>query len=174
MLGYDGDRLVGQVAHYEVVASRGPGWVGYVQGERVIGRCGTAEVAERAVEERAPRVWSAERLRAGNTLPRSVSPTSTTGEEPVAQRGYKTIKVTLKKGEVVPVYASPRVADALEAIMDEMPTYEGVKLMSVLEAVYSQGKKDGARSAFDDIDRRVIEAKATIKHANPGRPKKKK
>jgi hypothetical protein len=38
-------RLVGQVAFYDVVAGRGPGWVGYRRGIRVTGRCTSAELA---------------------------------------------------------------------------------------------------------------------------------
>lgn len=53
--GYRGDRLVAQVAFYDVVAGRGPGWVGYVRGERVTGRCRTDAIARAAVE-RAVRV----------------------------------------------------------------------------------------------------------------------
>ncbi len=44
--------LIGQVAHYDVVAGRGPGWVGYRHGQRVTGRCTTPEVAQRCVEDR--------------------------------------------------------------------------------------------------------------------------
>lgn len=53
LLGFEGQCLVAQVARYDVVAGRGPGWVGYVRGERVTGRCISVEVAQRAVEARA-------------------------------------------------------------------------------------------------------------------------
>jgi hypothetical protein len=46
-------RLVGQVAFYDIVAGRGPGWVGYRSGHRVTGRCVSAEVAQRLVGERS-------------------------------------------------------------------------------------------------------------------------
>jgi hypothetical protein len=39
-----------------VVAGGAPGWVGYVRGHRVTGRCITAELAERLVAERAAAV----------------------------------------------------------------------------------------------------------------------
>jgi hypothetical protein len=55
LLGYDGQYLVAQVARYDMVAGQGPGWVGYVRGIRVTGRCTTADVAQRAVEARRPR-----------------------------------------------------------------------------------------------------------------------
>lgn len=92
----------------------------------------------------------------------------------MAKRGYRTIKVELADGNKVSVYASPRVADALETITADATLYEGVQLMKVLEAVYNQGHKDGAREAFEDIDRRFEQSRATIKHLNPGRPKKKR
>ncbi len=50
--GYVDGRLVAQVAFYDVVGGSGPGWVGYVHGERVTGRCVDAAVARRAVEGR--------------------------------------------------------------------------------------------------------------------------
>ncbi|MCU1356371.1 MAG: hypothetical protein JWM89_1789 [Acidimicrobiales bacterium] len=56
--GYTCERhLVGQVAFYDLVAGVGPGWVGYRLGERVTGRCESAELAMRLVERRAS--WSA-------------------------------------------------------------------------------------------------------------------
>ena len=51
--GYDGDRLVAQVAFYDVVGGLGPGWVGYVHGERVTGRCADSATARAAVEARS-------------------------------------------------------------------------------------------------------------------------
>jgi hypothetical protein len=51
-----------------------------------------------------------------------------------------------------------------------MTLYEGVRLASVLEAVYSQGKKDGAREAFDALDQGVAQVKKAIPHKRPGRP----
>lgn len=46
----DGDRLVGQVAFYDMAAGEGPGWRGYVLGMPVGGRCSTAEEARAEVE----------------------------------------------------------------------------------------------------------------------------
>jgi hypothetical protein len=88
-----------------------------------------------------------------------------------AQRGYRTIKLGLRSG-IVPVYTSPKTADALEEIAGDMSLYHGVRLSQILEAVYSQGKKDGAREVFDTLERRVVEARKQIPHANPGRPPK--
>jgi hypothetical protein len=72
---------------------------------------------------------------------------------------------------VAAVYTSPRKADALQDIMTEMPLYEGVKLMEIMEAVYQQGHKDGARDAFDELDAKASEARKAIPHRNPGKPK---
>lgn len=50
LAGYDGDRLVGQVAHYDDVGGQGPGWVGFVHGHRVTGHCQTPVTARLLVE----------------------------------------------------------------------------------------------------------------------------
>jgi hypothetical protein len=85
-------------------------------------------------------------------------------------RGYRTITLELvKREDAVSVYTSPRVADALEEIVASSTLYEGVRLLQILEAVYEQGRKDGARSVFEELER----VKGEIPHANPGRPKKK-
>lgn len=89
-----------------------------------------------------------------------------------AKRGYRTIPLELKKGEVVPVYTSARVADALQEISANVTLYEGVRLTQLLEAAYIQGKKDGAKEVFEQLDRGVAEAKRQIPHRPPGRPKK--
>ena len=89
----------------------------------------------------------------------------------MAQRGYRTIALQVKNTEVS-IYASARVADALEQIVGEAPLYEGVKIMQILEAAYNQGKKDGAREVFDEIDGRLEMARKEIPHRNPGRPRK--
>ncbi len=52
-LAYRRQHLVGQVAYYDVVNGGGPGWVGFLRGVRVTGRCLAPEVARRAVEDRS-------------------------------------------------------------------------------------------------------------------------
>jgi sulfate adenylyltransferase subunit 1 (EFTu-like GTPase family) len=89
------------------------------------------------------------------------------------RRGYQTIALVLKK-ETVPVRASPRVADALEEISGSMDLYQGVKLLQILEAVYTQGKKDGAREAFEEIDASFEAVKKLVPHRSVGRPRKKR
>lgn len=73
----------------------------------------------------------------------------------------------------VAVYATPRVSKALEEITEDMTLYHGVRLAQVLEAMYEQGKKDGARDAFTELDDKLKEVKKAIPHRNPGKPKKK-
>jgi len=89
----------------------------------------------------------------------------------MAQRGFRTIKVTLGKTETS-VYTSPRVADALNEILEKATLYDGVKISQILEACYKQGKKDGSREVFDELERNVTAARKKIPHANPGRPRR--
>jgi hypothetical protein len=91
----------------------------------------------------------------------------------MARRGPRAIPIELPKREVT-VYASARVADALQEVAGEMNLWQGVKLGQVLEAVYEQGHKDGAREVFERVDRELGQAKNSIKHLNPGRPRKKR
>jgi hypothetical protein len=85
-------------------------------------------------------------------------------------KGYIRTLIQLTGTKKIPVYAGKRVADALSEITAKMTLYHGVKLTQVLEAVYEQGKKDGARDVFDTVDG----LKKTISHRNPGQPKKKR
>jgi len=71
---------------------------------------------------------------------------------------------------IVPVYAGVHVAHALHEVTKNMDLYQGVKLTQILEAVYSQGKKDGARKVGESFEKMMLE----IPHNNPGQPKKKK
>lgn len=91
----------------------------------------------------------------------------------MAKRGYRTIRLELAKRNIpVPIYTSARVADALRDISSKASLYEGVRLLQILEAVYEQGRKDGARAAFESVDRSLGQVKRQIPHQRPGRPKK--
>jgi hypothetical protein len=90
----------------------------------------------------------------------------------MAQRGYKTIRTDLAKAGETAVYTSPRVADALEKIIQEATVYEGVKVLQICEAFYLQGKKDGARAVFEEQERALTRLKREIPHQKPGRPRK--
>lgn len=72
----------------------------------------------------------------------------------------------------VAVYASPKISKALSEVTAEMTLYHGVRLNQIFEAIYNQGKKDGARDAFAELDKKVKEAQKAIPHRNPGKPKK--
>ena len=84
---------------------------------------------------------------------------------------YKKNIVPLSKQNVA-VYATPKISAALEVIND-MSLFEGVKMTQLLEAIYEQGKKDGARGAIDAIEVKVQEVVKAIPHKNPGQPKRK-
>jgi hypothetical protein len=88
----------------------------------------------------------------------------------MAARGFRTIKITFR-GTAVSVYASKRTADALKEIEKDMGMYHGVKLHQILEAVYKQGKTDGARDAIDGFEKNLDDLKKIIPHRRPGRPR---
>ena len=62
----------------------------------------------------------------------------------------------------------------MEEIEGDLTLYHGVRLLQVLEAVYLQGRKDGARSAFEELDKGFNAARDVVPHKNPGQPKKRK
>ena len=80
---------------------------------------------------------------------------------------YVKTNIQLTSG-VVPVYAGVRVAEALHEVTKDMSLYKGVRLTQLLEAVYRQGTKDGARVVRDSFENMM----KTIPHQNPGQPKK--
>ncbi len=84
---------------------------------------------------------------------------------------YKKNLIPMKKGTVA-VYASPRVSEALHEVTADMNVYQGVRLGQLLEAVYEQGKKDGARNAFSAAITKMGEAQKLVPHRNPGKPQK--
>jgi hypothetical protein len=92
----------------------------------------------------------------------------------MAKRGYRTIRLPTNKDGEVAVYTSARVADTLQTITANATLYEGVRLTQVLEAVYEQGKKDGARAAFEQLDKGLAAAKKQVRHKRPGRPRKRR
>jgi hypothetical protein len=92
-------------------------------------------------------------------------------EEMAQQRGFRTVNLDLPKSGETSVYTSARVADALQEVTADMTLYEGVRLLQIMEAVYLQGKKDGARDAFEQIDISLSAIKNALPHRRPGRPK---
>ena len=89
------------------------------------------------------------------------------GGKPKLPRVVKTLVSLPKKGNI-PVYFGTRIAAALHDVTVDMTLYKGVKLGQVLEAVYNQGQKDGARKVKESFDH-VMKA---IPYRNPGQPKK--
>lgn len=90
-----------------------------------------------------------------------------------SSRGYKTTKVMLGNEELT-LRGSQKLVGAVDTITEEMSLYNGVKLAQILEAVYVQGRKDGAREAFQQVEGGVKAAMKAVPHMNPGRPRKKK
>src|SRR5947208_6447531 len=86
-------------------------------------------------------------------------------------KGSRTIIVQLPKSELA-LYGSARLVNAIKQLTADMNLYEGVRFGQILEAVYTQGKKDGARTAFEEVEQGVIAARRAIPHKNPGRPRK--
>jgi hypothetical protein len=83
----------------------------------------------------------------------------------------KSIKTIIHlNGQPIPIYAGRSVSEAFEVLSKDLTLYSGVRLTQFLEALYEQGKKDGARAVFDKVD--VL--KDAISHRNPGQPKKKR
>jgi hypothetical protein len=70
----------------------------------------------------------------------------------------------------IAVYAGKRFKDALADVLADMNLYKAAKFSLVMEVVYQQGMKNGARLVFDKMDA----VKKEIIHRNPGQPKKKK
>lgn len=88
------------------------------------------------------------------------------------RRGYRTIKVGLPKSTLT-IYGSARLMDVVQTITKDMSLYQGVRFGQILEAVYKQGTKDGAREAFNQLEKRFREAMKAVPHKRPGRPKRK-
>src|SRR5437016_4452660 len=81
---------------------------------------------------------------------------------------YKRTDIELANMTIA-VYASPRVANALEELMDDMNLYKGVRLAQVMQAVFETGKKKGREEVFASIEG----VKKELPYRPPGHPKKK-
>jgi hypothetical protein len=68
----------------------------------------------------------------------------------------------------ISVYAGTRVAEAFREITFDMNIYEGVRLSQLLDAIYQQGKKDGAHEVYENF-RDMMDS---IPHRDPDQPKK--
>lgn len=106
------------------------------------------------------------------------TPAKDSSAEPAAEKAVgkpRQIKNVIPlTSQDVSVYASPKVSKALEEITEDMTLYHGVRLTQVLEAMYTQGQKDGARNAITEIQQNLAKTIDEIPHRNPGKPKKSK
>ena len=91
----------------------------------------------------------------------------------MAKARYRKIRVKLQTTEIN-LYAGSRIATAAEELAENMSLYQGVRYAQILEAVYSQGRKDGAASAFEAVGKGVKQAEQAVPHKKPGRPKKRR
>jgi hypothetical protein len=80
--------------------------------------------------------------------------------------------IVLASGNKVHIYAGTRVSSALAEVTEDFTLTKGVRLLQVLEAVYEQGKRDGARDAFEQVRKATNDAQKMVPHRNPGRPKR--
>ena len=90
----------------------------------------------------------------------------------MGKRGFRAVKVKMGQTDLT-LYAGVKLTNAVEDIVNKASLYEGVKLAQIIEAVYIQGQKDGARKAFEEIDQKVSLAKHAVPHKRPGQPQKK-
>ena len=86
---------------------------------------------------------------------------------------YSKIPVKLESS-VINLYAGSRIAAGVEELAKDMNLYQGVRYAQILEAVYKQGKKDGASAAFEQAEKGLRTAMQSVPHKNPGRPKNNK
>jgi len=88
------------------------------------------------------------------------------------KRGSQLVKIPGSGGAGnISLYGNQKTAKAAEDLKD-LDLFYGTRVQILTEAAYNQGVKDGARTVFESIDKSVAESKNTIKHLNPGRPKK--
>ena len=86
---------------------------------------------------------------------------------------YIKIPIRLETSEIN-LYPGSRIAAGVEELAKDMSLYQGVRYAQILEAVYKQGKKDGASAAFEQAERGLKAARQVVPHKNPGRPKNNK
>jgi hypothetical protein len=102
-----------------------------------------------------------------------MQPNNHEGGTMATKKGYRTTTVQLAESSLA-LRGSQKLVNAVETLTGDMNLYEGVRFSQILEAVYAQGRKDGARAVFEQIDSGVKTAKRAIPYKNPGRPRKEK
>ena len=88
------------------------------------------------------------------------------------QSRYKKTSLPLPKGKSLTLYVGANVRNAVAELTDKMSVWEGSRLAVLLEAVYEQGKRVGARDAFEAASRAMEGAQDAVPHRLPGRPRR--
>lgn len=88
-----------------------------------------------------------------------------------AAKGNRKIVLDLPRQGAVPIYSNQRVLDALDEVMGDITTYRGVKLISVMEAVYQQGVKNGKEEVLDAQAAAMREVEKNLRPKKIGRPR---
>jgi len=83
---------------------------------------------------------------------------------------YKKHKIELPKSGEISLYASPKHTTAIQQLR-EMPVFEGIKMLDLMDEFYRQGQKDGRKDVIEQIQHKVV---ATVNYLPPGQPKKKR
>jgi hypothetical protein len=71
------------------------------------------------------------------------------------KRGYQAVKLRITKGKVLKLHTSESIATAVKEVKEHLKQtrpYEAVRFRQAFEAVYKQGKKDGAGQVFEAVD----------------------
>jgi acetoin utilization deacetylase AcuC-like enzyme len=82
------------------------------------------------------------------------------------KRGYQAVKLPITKGKVLKLHTSESIATAVKEVKEHLKQtrpYEAIRFRQAFEAVYWQGKKDGAGQVFEAVD----SLKARIAHRPP-------
>jgi len=90
--------------------------------------------------------------------------------ESMSKPKYKRHDIVWPKSGEIAVYASPRHSIAIQKI-GEMDTFDGIKILDLLDTFYKQGQKDGRREVIERFQEDVA---AEMVFLPPGQPKKKK
>ncbi len=80
-------------------------------------------------------------------------------------------KVAVGDGQSVTIYKGATTHKAVTEIPGRMKLYDAAKVTHMFKLLYEQGRTDGARDAFASVDNKLLEARASVPHRHPGRPK---
>jgi hypothetical protein len=86
-----------------------------------------------------------------------------------AKRGYKTVEIQKKGAQELTLRTSATVQNAYKHL-EQLSIFDFSRVLTLIYAAYSQGKKDGARAVFEDLDAALDDIKKDNPHRLPGRP----